>query len=68
LSAFRDTLGGHDRSGLQEHMEAVDLDVIDLKVAKFEAVNLEAVNLEAVNLEVEDRKACVLEAETLFVC
>jgi len=57
-----DTLGGHDQTTLEEYLEVVDLEAIDLK-----AVNLEAVNLEAVNLEVVDRKACAMEAETLFI-
>ena len=57
-----DTLGGHDRSRLEEYLEAVDLEAIDL-----EAIDLKAVNLEAVNLEAVDREACAMEAETLFI-
>jgi len=56
-SELRDSLGGHDRSTLQEYLKADDLKVIDLKV----------VNLEGVNLEVVDREACAMEAETLFI-
>ena len=54
---FGDTLGGHDRSSLEEYLEAVGLEVIDQK----------AVNLEAVKLEAVDREACAMEAETLFI-
>ena len=61
LSMLGDTVGGHDRSRLEEYLEVVDLEAIDLK-----AVNLEAVNLEAVYLEV-DGEACAMEAETLFI-
>jgi len=57
-----DSLGGHDRSTLEEYLEAVDLEGIDLK-----AVNQEAVNLEAVNLKAVDREACAIQAETLFI-
>ena len=57
-----DTLGGHDRSRLEEYLDAVDLEAIDLK-----AFNVEAVNLEAVNLEAVDREECAMEAETLFI-
>jgi hypothetical protein len=56
-SELRDALGGHDRSRLEELLEAVDVEVIDLK----------AVNLEAVNLEAVDWVACAMEAETLFI-
>jgi len=55
-------LGGHDRSRLEEYLKAVDLDAIDLM-----GVNLEVVNLYAVNLEAVERKAYVMEAESLFI-
>jgi len=55
LSELNDPLGGHDRSRLEEYLEAVDLEVIDLK-----AVYLEVENLEAVY-----RDACAMEAMTL---
>jgi len=54
---WEDTLGGHDRSRLEEYLEAVDLEAIDLK----------AVNREAVNLEAGDWEAYAMEAETLFI-
>ena len=38
---FGDALGGHDRSRLEEYLEAVDLEAVDL-----EAVDLEAVDRE----------------------
>ena len=57
-----DTLGGHNRSRLEEYLEAVEVEAIDL-----EAVNREWVSLEAVNLPVVERKACAMEAETLFI-
>jgi len=47
-----DTLGGHDRTRLEEYLEVVDLEAIDLN-----AVNLDAVNLEA----------CAMEADSLFI-
>jgi len=56
-----DTLGGHDRTRLEEYLEVVDLEAIDLK-----AVNPEAANLEAVSLEAGDQEACAMEAETLY--
>jgi len=56
-SELRDALGGHDRSGLQEYLEAIALEVIDLKVVSLEALDLEAV----------DQEACAMEAETLFI-
>jgi len=40
LSVSVDTFGGHDRSRMDEYLEAVDLDVIDLKAVIQEAVNL----------------------------
>jgi len=61
------TLGGHDRSRLEEYLEAVDLEPIDLKAVNLDVVNLEAVNMEAVNLEAVDRKACAMEVETPFI-
>jgi len=66
------TVGGSDRSRLEEYLEAVDLEVIDLeaidlKALNLEAVNLEAVNLEAVNLKAVDREACAMAAETQFI-
>jgi len=63
MTMLGDTLGGSDRSKLEEYLMAVDLEAIDMK-----AVNLEAVNREAVNLERVDREACALEAETVFIC
>jgi len=67
-----DTLGGHDRSKLEEYLDLVDLESIDLKEEDLEAIGLkavylEAVNLEAVNLKPVDRKACAMQAETLFI-
>jgi uncharacterized protein YjbI with pentapeptide repeats len=62
-----DTLGGHDRSRLEEHLGAVDLEAIDLEAIDLEVIDLKAVNLEAVNLEAVDREACAMEAETLFI-
>jgi len=62
LNVLGDTLGGHDRSRLEEYLEAVDLKAIDLKV-----VNLEAVKLVAVNLVAVDREACAMDADTLFI-
>jgi hypothetical protein len=65
-------LGGHDRTRLEEYLEAIDLEAIDQKVGNLEAVNLEAVNQEGVNMEagnveVLDREACAMEAETLLL-
>jgi hypothetical protein len=54
---YRDALGDHDRSKLEEYLEVNDLEVIDLK----------AVNLEAANQKVVDQEACAMEAETLFI-
>jgi len=61
-SELSDALVCHDRSRLEEYLEAVDLEVIQLK-----AVNLEAGNLDAVNLEAVDWEACVMKAEILFI-
>jgi len=61
LTMMGDTLGGHDRTILEEYLEAIDLEVIELKV-----VNLEVVNLEAVNLEAVDQEAWALEADSVF--
>jgi len=62
-----DTLGGHDRSRLEEYLGVVDLDPIDPKAVNLEAVDLEAVNLESVNLGAVVGEACAVEAETPFI-
>jgi hypothetical protein len=46
------TLGGRNRTRLEDYLKVVDLEAIDMKV---------------VNLEAVDREACVMEADTLFI-
>lgn len=50
MRVFAETHGSHDRSRLEEYLEAIDLKAIDRNAIDLKAVNLEAQNLEAVNL------------------